>query len=97
MCVSACRCPCPASDSPSPLSPLAGFIGSYHCNLGIDSIVTAVLKAFSCMTTYSAATTSSTSTDSSSSGAFGLVPKFAIHGGTSQQDLALQNIQARIR
>jgi len=75
---------------------MEGFIGSYHCNLGIDSVVTAVLKAFSCMTTYSASPGSSSSTNTASS-AFGLVPKFAIHGGTNQQDLALQNIQARVR
>ena len=50
------------------------------------------------MTTYTSSSSSGAASSGSGSGAsFGLVPKFAVHGGTNQQDLALQNIQARIR
>eukprot|EP00934_Nitzschia_sp_Nitz4_P007041 Nitzschia sp. Nitz4//scaffold87_size112219//91117//93387//NITZ4_004087-RA/size112219-processed-gene-0.9-mRNA-1//1//CDS//3329559408//7031//frame0 len=56
---------------------LGEAIGSYHLNVNIDLMVSAIIKVFA-MTT-------------------GKTPKFEAHGGTMAQDLALQNIQARLR
>ncbi|KAF8159641.1 hypothetical protein B0H34DRAFT_704302 [Crassisporium funariophilum] len=56
---------------------LAEAIGSYHVDLNMDSVVTAVRQLFSFVT--------------------GVRPQFAQHGGSNAENLALQNIQARLR
>lgn len=56
---------------------LAASIRSYHSNLVIDNIVTAVLNVFTAFS--------------------GKTPQFVCNGGTMVEDLALQNIQARLR
>ncbi|TFK39983.1 hypothetical protein BDQ12DRAFT_698028 [Crucibulum laeve] len=56
---------------------LAVAIGSYHVDLNMDSIVTAVRALFSFVT--------------------GKTPNFRSHGGSNAENLALQNIQARLR
>ncbi|KAF8967658.1 hypothetical protein BDZ97DRAFT_1903242 [Flammula alnicola] len=56
---------------------LSGAIGSYHTDLNMDSIVTAVRTLFGLVT--------------------GLRPQFRSHGGSNAENLALQNIQARLR
>ncbi|KAF0727444.1 hypothetical protein AaE_009527 [Aphanomyces astaci] len=56
---------------------LAAEIGSYHLNMVIDTMVSAVVSTFSLLV--------------------GMTPKFGVHGGTPSEDLALQNIQARLR
>lgn len=56
---------------------LAQAIGSYHTDLNMDSIVTAVRNLFSFVT--------------------GAKPQFRAHGGSPAENLALQNIQARLR
>ncbi|KAF0689552.1 Aste57867_19009 [Aphanomyces stellatus] len=56
---------------------LAAEIGSYHLNMTIDTMVSAVVSTFSLLV--------------------GKTPKFGCHGGTPSEDLALQNIQARLR
>lgn len=56
---------------------LASQIGSYHMNIKIDVIITAVISVFTLVT--------------------GLQPKFSVHGGSTRENLALQNVQARIR
>lgn len=52
---------------------LAESIGSYHVDLNMDTVVSAVHTLFSTVT--------------------GKRPSFKVHGGTSAQNLALQNIQ----
>ena len=52
---------------------LADAIGSYHIDLNMDSLVTAVRSLFAMVT--------------------GVKPQFKVHGGTSAENLALQNIQ----
>jgi len=52
---------------------LAESIGSYHINLNMDTVVSAVHTLFSAAT--------------------GLTPRFKVHGGSSAENLALQNIQ----
>ncbi|EJD07304.1 glutamine-dependent NAD synthetase with GAT domain-containing protein [Fomitiporia mediterranea MF3/22] len=56
---------------------LGNAIGSYHIDLNMDSVVTAVRTLFGYVT--------------------GVTPKFKLHGGSEAENLALQNIQARIR
>jgi NAD+ synthase (glutamine-hydrolysing) len=56
---------------------LAGAIGSYHVDMNIDTVVTAVRTLFATVT--------------------GMSPKFKVHGGSPPENLALQNIQARLR
>ncbi|KAH7924291.1 glutamine-dependent NAD(+) synthetase with GAT domain-containing protein [Leucogyrophana mollusca] len=56
---------------------LAGAIGSYHVDLNMDSLVTAIRDLFSFVT--------------------GVKPQFRAHGGSNAENLALQNIQARLR
>ncbi|KAG8830868.1 glutamine-dependent NAD(+) synthetase [Serendipita sp. 400] len=56
---------------------LAQAIGSYHVDLNMDTVVSAVQTLFSTVT--------------------GLRPRFKVHGGSSAENLALQNIQARLR
>ncbi|KAJ3551159.1 hypothetical protein NM688_g4877 [Phlebia brevispora] len=56
---------------------LAQAIGSYHTDLNMDTVVTAVRNLFAFVT--------------------GVKPKFRAHGGTAAENLALQNIQARLR
>ncbi|KAL5512968.1 QNS1 [Sanghuangporus vaninii] len=56
---------------------LSNAIGSYHIDLNMDSVVTAVRTLFGYVT--------------------GITPKFKVHGGSEAENLALQNIQARIR
>lgn len=56
---------------------LAERIGSYHVDLNMDALVTAVRDLFAFVT--------------------GFKPKFKVHGGTQAENLALQNIQARLR
>ncbi|KAL5633160.1 hypothetical protein ACGC1H_003600 [Rhizoctonia solani] len=56
---------------------LSEAIGSYHLDLNMDSLVTAVRNLFAVVT--------------------GHRPQFRAHGGTNAENLALQNIQARLR
>ncbi|KAI8320043.1 glutamine-dependent NAD(+) synthetase with GAT domain-containing protein [Martensiomyces pterosporus] len=56
---------------------LAQAIGSYHVDLSMDAVVTAIVSLFALIT--------------------GLTPKYAVHGGSNGENLALQNIQARLR
>lgn len=56
---------------------LSEAIGSYHIDLNMDSVVTAVRNLFGFVT--------------------GIKPQFRSHGGSNAENLALQNIQARLR
>ncbi|GAA99384.1 uncharacterized protein L969DRAFT_93843 [Mixia osmundae IAM 14324] len=56
---------------------LASAIGSYHVDLDMDIVITAVRDLFALVTNTR--------------------PKFKVHGGSSAENLALQNIQARLR
>ncbi|KAF9915347.1 glutamine-dependent NAD(+) synthetase [Lobosporangium transversale] len=56
---------------------LAETIGSYHIDLNMDTVVTALQVLFTLVT--------------------GKTPAFRAHGGSNVENLALQNIQARIR
>ena len=56
---------------------LANVIGSYHVDLNMDNVVTAVTTLFSTVTSFK--------------------PRFLVHGGSRTENLALQNIQARLR
>ncbi|KAG5647912.1 hypothetical protein DXG03_007836 [Asterophora parasitica] len=56
---------------------LGEAIGSYHVDLNMDTIVTAVRNLFGFVT--------------------GVRPRFRSHGGSNAENLALQNIQARLR
>ncbi|THH28003.1 hypothetical protein EUX98_g6186 [Antrodiella citrinella] len=56
---------------------LAQAIGSYHTDLNIDTLVTAIRDLFAFVT--------------------GFKPQFRAHGGSPAENLALQNIQARMR
>ncbi|KAH9893292.1 glutamine-dependent NAD(+) synthetase with GAT domain-containing protein [Cubamyces lactineus] len=56
---------------------LANAIGSYHIDLNMDTLVTAIRDLFAYVT--------------------GVKPRFRVHGGTAAENLALQNIQARLR
>ncbi|TMW63140.1 hypothetical protein Poli38472_002081 [Pythium oligandrum] len=58
-------------------STLAQELGCYHLNMGMDTMVDAVINTFALLT--------------------GKTPRFMSLGGTIQEDLALQNIQARLR
>ena len=51
--------------------------GSYHIDLNMDTLVTAIRNLFEFVT--------------------GVKPRFRVHGGTAAENLALQNIQARLR
>jgi NAD+ synthase (glutamine-hydrolysing) len=61
---------------------LAAGINSYHSSIIIDSIVNAVLGVFKTVKTVHGAAA---------------VPRFKVQGGCQQEDIALQNIQARLR
>ncbi|KAI9315128.1 hypothetical protein BX666DRAFT_359234 [Dichotomocladium elegans] len=56
---------------------LAAIIGSYHTDLNMDTIVSAIHSLFSLVT--------------------GKTPRYRVHGGSNTENLALQNIQARLR
>ncbi|TRM65351.1 hypothetical protein BD626DRAFT_217279 [Schizophyllum amplum] len=56
---------------------LSAAIGSYHVDLNMDTLVTAVRTLFGFVT--------------------GHKPQFRAHGGSDAENLALQNIQARLR
>ncbi|CED83047.1 glutamine-dependent nad synthetase with gat domain-containing protein [Phaffia rhodozyma] len=56
---------------------LASDIGSYHVDLNMDTVVSAVTSLFGLVT--------------------GVKPKFKVYGGSNAENLALQNIQARLR
>lgn len=56
---------------------LATAIGSYHIDLNMDIVVSAIVTLFALVTNKT--------------------PRFKLHGGTSAENLALQNIQARLR
>ncbi|KAG8714421.1 glutamine-dependent NAD(+) synthetase [Ceratobasidium sp. 423] len=56
---------------------LSEAIGSYHIDLNMDTLVTAVRNLFAVVT--------------------GHRPRFRAHGGSNAENLALQNIQARLR
>jgi len=62
---------------------LAREVGAYHVNVLVDAIVAAVITLFSL---FSLAKTGVTR-----------IPRFLNQGGTRTEDLALQNIQARVR
>ncbi|PAV20178.1 glutamine-dependent NAD synthetase with GAT domain-containing [Pyrrhoderma noxium] len=66
-----------SSETRSRAKELGGAIGSYHINLDMDTVVTAVRSLFGLVT--------------------GITPRFKVHGGSYAENLALQNIQARIR
>jgi NAD+ synthase (glutamine-hydrolysing) len=52
-------------------------MSSYHVDLNMDTVVTAVRDLFALITQKK--------------------PRFKVHGGTAAENLALQNIQARLR
>ncbi|OZJ05110.1 Glutamine-dependent NAD(+) synthetase [Bifiguratus adelaidae] len=56
---------------------LASVIGSYHTDLNMDSVVTAMRNLFGLIT--------------------GFKPTYKVYGGSNAENLALQNIQARLR
>ena len=56
---------------------LAAQVGSYHMDVKIDLVVSAMTQLFAVIT--------------------GKTPRFRVHGGTPAENLALQNIQARLR
>lgn len=56
---------------------LARDIGAYHTDLNIDTVVDALTKLFTTVTSFT--------------------PRFKVHGGSPSENLALQNIQARLR
>ncbi|KAL1970772.1 hypothetical protein VTN77DRAFT_2606 [Rasamsonia byssochlamydoides] len=56
---------------------LATDIGSYHIDMNIDMVVTALTNLFTVVTNFQ--------------------PRFKVHGGSSAENAALQNIQARLR
>ncbi|KAN0113835.1 glutamine-dependent NAD synthetase [Russula decolorans] len=56
---------------------LAEALGSYHTDVNMDRIVTALRTLFQVVT--------------------GVRPRFRVHGGSDAENLALQNIQARLR
>ncbi|KAJ1654434.1 glutamine-dependent NAD(+) synthetase, partial [Dispira simplex] len=56
---------------------LAGYIGTYHVDLDMDSVVSVVTTLFGTVT--------------------GKKPRYKVHGGSHVENLALQNIQARLR
>ncbi|KAJ1887508.1 glutamine-dependent NAD(+) synthetase [Coemansia sp. IMI 209127] len=56
---------------------LAIDIGSYHVDLRMDTVVSAIVALFALVS--------------------GKQPQYAVHGGSSAENLALQNIQARLR
>lgn len=58
-------------------SSLAAQIGSYHFDVKIDLVVSAMAQLFAVIT--------------------GKTPRFRVHGGSPDENLALQNIQARLR
>jgi NAD+ synthase (glutamine-hydrolysing) len=56
---------------------LTPFVGSYHVDMNIDTVVKSIHDLFTFIT--------------------GFKPRFRVHGGTDRENLALQNIQARLR
>jgi NAD+ synthase (glutamine-hydrolysing) len=56
---------------------LASEVGSYHLDVKIDLVVTAMTRLFASI--------------------MGKTPRFRVHGGSQPENLALQNIQARLR
>mmetsp|Transcript_11338 Transcript_11338/g.10985 ORF Transcript_11338/g.10985 Transcript_11338/m.10985 type:complete len:662 (+) Transcript_11338:371-2356(+) len=72
---------------------LAQAIGSYHHAINIDAIVAAVLHVFTSLT--SVCTSKSTEAPIQTQDIKS--PRYESQGGTPAEDLALQNIQARLR
>ncbi len=68
-------------------SALAKRIGSYHISINIQPVFSGIVKVF----------TGAVDAQISSSGGGRTNPRFLAQGGTMTEDLALQNIQARIR
>ncbi|KAH7105940.1 glutamine-dependent NAD(+) synthetase with GAT domain-containing protein [Auriculariales sp. MPI-PUGE-AT-0066] len=66
-----------SNDTRSRAKELADAIGSYHVDLNMDSLVTAIRNLFTLIT--------------------GFKPQYKMHGGSQAENLALQNIQARLR
>ena len=62
-----------STDTRTRAKALAEAIGSYHIDLNMDSIVTAVRTLFATV--------------------IGVTPRFRVHGGSTAENLALQNIQ----
>ena len=62
---------------------LAKEVGAYHVNVLVDAIVAAVIMLFSTFSLFKTG--------------IQRVPRFSNQGGTRTEDLALQNIQARVR
>ena len=62
-----------SADTRNRAKALAEAIGSYHIDLNMDTIVTAVRTLFAAVT--------------------GIAPRFKLHGGSTAENLALQNIQ----
>jgi NAD+ synthase (glutamine-hydrolysing) len=62
-----------SADTRNRAKALAEAIGSYHIDLNMDTVVTAVRALFATVT--------------------GMTPRFRVHGGSSTENLALQNIQ----
>ncbi|KAJ1740461.1 glutamine-dependent NAD(+) synthetase [Coemansia sp. RSA 989] len=56
---------------------LAKAIGSYHVDLNMDTVVSAIVALFTLVTART--------------------PRYEVHGGSRAENLALQNIQARLR
>jgi NAD+ synthase (glutamine-hydrolysing) len=73
---------------------LAQAIGSYHNAINIDAIVAAVLHVFTSLTS-SVCTLKSTEAPIQTQEI--KAPRYESQGGTPAEDLALQNIQARLR
>ena len=69
---------------------LAQQIGTYHLDINIDAVVSAILSVF---TLFTGKTPQFKVGARSASGD----PRIQVHGGTAAENLALQNIQARTR
>ncbi|KAK3814725.1 MAG: glutamine-dependent NAD(+) synthetase with GAT domain-containing protein [Linnemannia elongata] len=66
-----------SNDTRARAKELAESIGSYHVDLNMDTVVSALQALFTLVT--------------------GKTPEFRAHGGSNVENLALQNIQARLR
>jgi NAD+ synthase (glutamine-hydrolysing) len=66
-----------SSETRSRSASLAAQVGSYHLDVKIDLVVSAMAQLFAVIT--------------------GKTPRFRVHGGSPAENLALQNIQARLR
>ncbi len=76
---------------------LAGQIGSHHLYIDIDTAVDANLAIFSQVSLLPMLDTMLWPYLSFSLQVSGRMPKFKVHGGSSTENLALQNVQARCR